>query len=88
MLIGAEGARLLREYGAGETPQAQVAPRRLPVPPLEWKSTDKVNREGGAPKSHTFGTPPDSFILIGYLTVQPLHQSFLSRYVHIMGSHG
>jgi hypothetical protein len=22
MLIGAEGARLLREYGAGETPQA------------------------------------------------------------------
>ncbi|CRK82250.1 hypothetical protein BN000_02172 [Neobacillus massiliamazoniensis] len=23
MLIGAEGARLLREYGAGETPQAQ-----------------------------------------------------------------
>jgi hypothetical protein len=54
-LIGAEGARLLRE-----TPQAQVAPRRLPRPPLERKSTAKFNRqliEGGAPKSYTFGTP-------------------------------
>jgi hypothetical protein len=34
---------VLREYGAGETPQAQVAPRRLPGPPLERKSTDKFN---------------------------------------------
>jgi hypothetical protein len=47
MLIGAEGARLLREYGAGETPQARVAPRRLPGPPaeserLERKSTGKL----------------------------------------------
>jgi hypothetical protein len=41
MLIGAEGARLLREYGAGETPEAQVAPRRLPGPLLKRKSTDK-----------------------------------------------
>jgi hypothetical protein len=46
-LIGTEGARLLREYGAGETPQA-LAPRRLPGTPaesehLEWKSTTKFN---------------------------------------------
>jgi hypothetical protein len=34
LLIGAEGARLLREYGAGETPQA-LAPRRLPGTPAE-----------------------------------------------------
>ena len=33
-LIGAEGARLLREDGTGETPQA-LAPRRLPGPPAE-----------------------------------------------------
>jgi hypothetical protein len=49
LLIGEEGARLLREYGAGETPQARVAPRRLPEPPaeserLERKSTAKFNR--------------------------------------------
>jgi hypothetical protein len=48
LLIGKEGARLLREYGAGETPQAPMAPRRLPVTPaesehLEWKSTAKFN---------------------------------------------
>jgi hypothetical protein len=30
LLIGAEGVRLLRKYGAGETPQARVAPRRAP----------------------------------------------------------
>jgi hypothetical protein len=46
LLIGTEGARLLREYGAGETPQAPKAPRRLPGTPaeserLEWKSTAK-----------------------------------------------
>jgi hypothetical protein len=34
-LIEAEGARLLREYGAGETPQALKAPRRLPGTPAE-----------------------------------------------------
>jgi hypothetical protein len=34
MLIGAEGARLLREDGAVETPQA-LAPRRLYGPPVE-----------------------------------------------------
>jgi hypothetical protein len=35
LLIGAEGTRLLREDGAGETPQALKAPRRLPGPPAE-----------------------------------------------------
>ncbi|WP_222127337.1 hypothetical protein [Bacillus sp. X1(2014)] len=40
--------RLLREYGAAETPQALKAPRRLPATPanrshLERKSTDKFN---------------------------------------------
>jgi hypothetical protein len=35
MLIGAEGTRLLREYGTGETPQARNSPRRLPEPPAE-----------------------------------------------------
>ena len=48
LLIGAEGARLLREYGAGETPQALPAPRRLPGTPaeserLERRSTAKFN---------------------------------------------
>jgi hypothetical protein len=48
LLIGTEGTLLLREYGAGETPQASMAPRRLPYTPaeskcLEWKSTVKVN---------------------------------------------
>ncbi|WP_335383793.1 hypothetical protein [Neobacillus drentensis] len=48
-LIGAEGARLLRVYGAGETPQARLAPRRLPehrprkAKRLERKSTGKFN---------------------------------------------
>jgi len=35
LLICAEGARLLQEYGAGETPQAHLAPRRLPATPAE-----------------------------------------------------
>jgi hypothetical protein len=43
MLIGAEGARLLQEYGTRETLGA-LAPRRLPGPPLERKSTGKFNR--------------------------------------------
>jgi hypothetical protein len=34
-LICSEGARLLREDGAGETPQVLLAPRRLPGPPAE-----------------------------------------------------
>ncbi|WP_410893846.1 hypothetical protein [Neobacillus sp. 204] len=39
---------VLREYGAGETPQALKAPRRLPATPanrsrLKRKSTDKFN---------------------------------------------
>ncbi|MEH7335376.1 hypothetical protein V7161_22400 [Neobacillus drentensis] len=48
MLIGAEGARLLREYGAGETPQALKRrggstnrPRKAKR--LERKSTGKFN---------------------------------------------
>ena len=48
MLIGAEGARLLREYGAGETPQAhkrrggsQDRPRKAKR--LERKSTGKFD---------------------------------------------
>jgi hypothetical protein len=49
LLIEAEGARLLREYGAGETPQALSAPRRSPGTPaeserLERKSTAIFNR--------------------------------------------
>ena len=49
MLIGAEGTLLLREYGAGETPQAHQAPRRLPGTPaesecLERKLTSLFNR--------------------------------------------
>jgi len=48
MLIGAEGAILLREYGAGETPQALKRRGGSPQRPrkakyLERKSTDKVN---------------------------------------------
>jgi len=39
LLIGAEGARLLREYGAGETPQALKAPRRLSATPAESEAT-------------------------------------------------
>src|SRR5689334_3360923 len=40
--------KVLREYGAGETPQAPMAPRRLPYTPaeskcLELKSTAKVS---------------------------------------------
>jgi hypothetical protein len=44
LLIGAECARLLREYGAGETPQArsaEEAPRNAKR--MERKSTDKFN---------------------------------------------
>ena len=39
MLIGAEGARLLREYGAGETPQAlsaEEAPRHARAALCAW----------------------------------------------------
>ncbi|CRK84104.1 hypothetical protein BN000_04104 [Neobacillus massiliamazoniensis] len=48
MLIGAEGARLLREYGAGETPQAHKRRGGSPERPrkakrLERKSTGKFN---------------------------------------------
>jgi hypothetical protein len=48
MLIFAEGARLLQEYGAGETPQALKrrggSPYRLrKAKHLEHKSTDKFN---------------------------------------------
>ena len=47
LLIGAECARLLREYGAGETPQAQSAeeaPRNArEAKRMERKSTDKFN---------------------------------------------
>ncbi|CRK81595.1 hypothetical protein BN000_01504 [Neobacillus massiliamazoniensis] len=48
MLIGAEGARLLREYGAGETPQALKRRGGSPERPrkakrLERKSTGKFN---------------------------------------------
>jgi hypothetical protein len=65
MLIGAEGARLLREYGAGETPQALKRRGGSPYRPrkakrLERKSTDKYQnhtQKGGAPKSYTFETP-------------------------------
>ncbi|CRK84617.1 hypothetical protein BN000_04660 [Neobacillus massiliamazoniensis] len=49
MLIGAEGARLLREYGAGETPQAlkrrggsPERPRKAKRP--ERKSTVTFNK--------------------------------------------
>jgi hypothetical protein len=35
MLIGAEGARLLREYGAGGDPTGAKAPRRLPGTPAD-----------------------------------------------------
>jgi hypothetical protein len=41
MLIGAEGTRLLREYGAGETPQAQSAeeaPRHARGKRSAWSS--------------------------------------------------
>jgi hypothetical protein len=46
MLIGAEGARLLRDYGAGETPQALKRRGDSPERPrkakrLERKSTGK-----------------------------------------------
>ncbi len=49
LLIGAEGARLLREYGAGETPQALKRRGGSPYRPrkakrLERKSTGKFNR--------------------------------------------
>ena len=45
-LIGAEGARLLREYGAGETPQALIRRGGSPARPrkakrLELQSTAK-----------------------------------------------
>ncbi|MBV7503959.1 hypothetical protein KW850_01595 [Bacillus sp. sid0103] len=40
MLIGAEGARLLREYGRGETPQALQ--RRGGSPNRPRKSTGKI----------------------------------------------
>ncbi|CRK82430.1 hypothetical protein BN000_02355 [Neobacillus massiliamazoniensis] len=48
MMIGAEGARLLREYGAGETPQALKRRGGSPERPrkakrLERKSTGKFN---------------------------------------------
>ena len=44
LLIGAEGARLLREYGAGETPQA-LALRRLTEPPAESEAPGaEINR--------------------------------------------
>jgi hypothetical protein len=48
MLIGAEGARLLREYVAGETPQALKRRGGSPKRPrkakrLERKSTSKFN---------------------------------------------
>jgi hypothetical protein len=46
LLIGAEGARLLRDYGTGETPQALKRRGGSPDRPrkakrLERKSTDK-----------------------------------------------
>ncbi|WP_335386775.1 hypothetical protein [Neobacillus drentensis] len=49
MLIGAEGARLLREYGTGETPQALKRRGGFPDRPrkakrLERKSTGKYNK--------------------------------------------
>ena len=55
MLIGAEGARLLREYGAGETPHALKRRGGSPDRPrkakrLERKSTGKFNtakKKGG-----------------------------------------
>jgi hypothetical protein len=44
LLIGAEGARLLREYGAGETPQA-LQRRGLPGTPVESEATGaEINR--------------------------------------------
>ncbi|WP_335384210.1 hypothetical protein [Neobacillus drentensis] len=47
MLIGAEGARLLREYGAGETPQGrspeEAVSTRGKRSRLERKSTGKYN---------------------------------------------
>ncbi|WP_335386492.1 hypothetical protein [Neobacillus drentensis] len=48
LLIGSECARLLREYGAGETPQARSAEEAPPERPrgaacMERKSTDKFN---------------------------------------------
>jgi hypothetical protein len=48
MLIGVEGARLLREYGAGETPQSLKRRGGSPNRPrkakrLERKSTGKFN---------------------------------------------
>jgi hypothetical protein len=45
LLIGAEGARLLWEYGSGETPQAQ-APRRLAETPTESEAPGaEINRQ-------------------------------------------
>jgi hypothetical protein len=49
MLIGVEVARLLREYGTGETPQAQKRRGGSPNRPrkakrLERKSTGKFNK--------------------------------------------
>ena len=44
LLIGAEGARLLREYGAGETPQA-LALRRLPGTPAESEAAWSANQQ-------------------------------------------
>jgi hypothetical protein len=46
LLICAEGTRLLREDGAGETPQAHKAPRRLPEPPAESEVPGvEINRQ-------------------------------------------
>jgi hypothetical protein len=62
MLIGAEGARLLREYGAGETPQAlsaEEAPRNAPGKRSAWSAnqqpslTQPSEKKGPSHKSMT-----------------------------------
>jgi hypothetical protein len=46
LLIGAESARLLREYGTGETPQTLKRRRRLPEPPAESEALGaEINRK-------------------------------------------
>ncbi|CRK80235.1 hypothetical protein BN000_00116 [Neobacillus massiliamazoniensis] len=45
-LIGAEGARLLREYGAGETPQAlsaEEAPRNARGKRSAWSANQQAS---------------------------------------------
>ncbi|WP_335382637.1 hypothetical protein [Neobacillus drentensis] len=46
MLIGAEGARLMREYGTGETPQAlsaEEAPRAARGNRSAWSANQHLN---------------------------------------------